>query len=61
MRERLPVKPIDAPPTNNQPNASTRDETGRDLLAAIRNSTTRMDQIVLRRIGPNEAARNKLK
>lgn len=39
----------------------TRDEAGRLLLEAIRNSTTRMDQIVLRRIGLKDEPPRKLK
>ncbi len=41
--------------------SGARHDPGRILLEAIKNSTTRMDQIVLRRIGLNDHPPRKLK
>jgi hypothetical protein len=45
----------------SQKGPETRDEAGQILLEAIKNSTTRMDQIVQRRIGINDEPPRKLK
>ena len=51
MPEQNPENAFAMPLASSRKDNATRDETGRYLLQAIKNSTTRMDQIVQRRIG----------
>lgn len=61
MPERSSVAAVTAGSKASETGSEPRDEAGRVLLEAIKNSTTHMDQIVLRRIGLNENRPRNLK
>jgi hypothetical protein len=61
MPRRSQAANTDGAMKKSQKGPVTRDEAGQILLEAIKNSTTRMDQIVQRRIGINDEPPRKLK
>ncbi len=61
MRRRSAATKLPAAFNRDQRRARVRDDAGQQLLEAIRNSATSMDQIVSRRIGLGDAPPKKLK